>query len=45
MQVAKEANNDILKYRIIKALWRFLSPEQQQNPQYVHSFGAIMNLQ
>jgi hypothetical protein len=44
MQVAKEANNDILKYRIIKALWRFLSPEQQRNPQYVHSFGAIMNL-
>ncbi len=35
MQVAKEANNDILKYRIIKALWRFLSPEQQRNPQCV----------
>jgi hypothetical protein len=31
MEVSKEANNDVLKYRVIKTLWRSLTPLQQRS--------------
>jgi hypothetical protein len=30
MELAKDANNDVLKYRTIKAMWRLLSPDQKR---------------
>ena len=32
-----QANNDVLKYRTIKALWRTLTPQQQRLPACVQS--------